>query len=148
MLGTITGGYLVWRLADKAICEQNKNLKRAQSYYDLLNQWMKLKIEGKKLEDYFIENEYKTIAIYGYAELGNRLYDELKPSKNVNIKYIIDKNKDNISSRIPIYKPEDKLPNVDIIVITPVFAYAEIEKNLIEHVDYKVVSLYEVIAEI
>ena len=84
--GCIIGGFLIWRLADKAICEQSKSLNRAKSYYELLNQWVKLKIEGKKLEKYFVDNSYKTIAIYGYAELGHRLYDELKDSKETKSK--------------------------------------------------------------
>ena len=145
--GCIIGGFLIWRLADKAICEQSKSLNRAKSYYELLNQWVKLKIEGKKLEKYFVDNSYKTIAIYGYAELGHRLYDELKDSKETKIKYIIDQNKDDLYENIDIYKPEDILPQVDVIVITPIFAYAEIERNLIERIDYKIVSLSDVIAE-
>ena len=99
------------------------------------------------MEKYFVDNSYKTIAIYGYAELGHRLYDELKDSKETKIKYIIDQNKDNLYENIDIYKPEDILPQVDVIVITPIFAYAEIERNLIERIDYKIVSLSDVIAE-
>ena len=56
-------------------------------------------------------------------------------------------NKDNLYENIDIYKPEDILPQVDVIVITPIFAYAEIERNLIERIDYKIVSLSDVIAE-
>lgn len=148
IVGFLMGVYLVWKLADRAICEQSISLKRAKSYYEVLNQWLKLKINGRKVEDFFIENQYKTIAIYGYAELGHRLYEELKDSNMTTIKYIIDQNADDIYENIAIYKPEKGLPKVDAIVITPIFASAEIERNLLRLIDSRIVSLSEVISEL
>lgn len=81
MFGFLLGALLIWRFADKAIQEQGKSLTRTRSYYEVLNQWVRLKNEGKQIEEFFEDNNYKTIAIYGYAELGHRLHEELVNSK-------------------------------------------------------------------
>lgn len=54
--------------------ENSRNLKKFQ----LLNQWMKLKIRGIQLKEFFEDRRIGSIAIYGMGELGWLFYDELK----------------------------------------------------------------------
>lgn len=117
---------------------------RLNEYYMLLNCWLKLKQNQISLQSFFIQNDYKKIAIYGLGELGQRLYDELVDTE-IHIAYAVDQNVENQSLNIEIYKTEDDLPHVDVIVITPVFAFEAIEKKLNAAGHHNIISLDEVI---
>ena len=124
----------------KLIIHNNKITR----YYHIFNHWLKLKQQDISCRDYFIENEYHKIAIYGFKELGERLYDELKESE-IEVCYIIDKNKDNIWAEIDVYDMEQELPEVDAIVVTPTWFFEEIEKELEVRTKCAIVSLEDVV---
>ena len=126
---------------------EDTRVDKFKSYYNMLNQWLLLKQEGKSLVKYFEDKGYKSIAIYGMGEIGNRLYDELKKS-NIEVKYAIDKNATNTYSDIKVCELEDDLAPVDVIIVTAIFAFDEIEKKLTEVVNYPIISLEDIIYEI
>ena len=76
-----------------------------------------MKQEGKSLVEYFEYNNIKSIAIYGMKELGERLVKELEGSE-IEIKYIIDQNADEIETKLKKVKPDGELAPVDAIVVT------------------------------
>lgn len=117
-----------------------------KSYYNMLNQWLLLKQEGKSLEKYFVENGYKTIAIYGMGEMGIRLYEELRNS-SIEVKYAIDKNSSNTYSELTVVELEGELKSVDAVIVSAVFAFEEIEKELEKVIDCTVISLEDVVYE-
>lgn len=143
MAGAIGQGYL----KNKTIQEKNGKVDKFKNYYNMLNQWLALKQEGKSLEQYFVDNNIKTIAIYGMGEMGNRLYDELKDS-SIEVKYAIDKNADSTYAEVDVYELEDSLEDVDAIIVTAIFAFDEIEENISEAVDYQILSLEDVVYSI
>ena len=55
----------------------------------MMNQWVKVKQEGKHLASYFEKKGYKTIAVYGMSFAGETLVNELKGS-GIQILYGID----------------------------------------------------------
>lgn len=138
--GAVTTGYLV----SKQISQKSKKVEKFKRYYNMLNQWLMLKQEQKKLEDFFIARGYETIAIYGIGEMGNRLYDELKASK-IKVLYAIDKNVENTYSELIVYALDANLPEVDAIIVSPIFAYEEIKKQLENMTDCPIINLEDVI---
>ena len=92
--------------------QKPKTVRRADhtqkmtEFYRILIEWLRIRQEGKSLVSYFIQNGYKTVAIYGMKELGERLYDELKDSE-ISVKYVIDKNADAIYVDVDVVTPED-----------------------------------------
>ena len=123
--------------------EEEKNLtNKLIQYYNIMNKWLKFKQNGGTLADYFEKRLYKEIAIYGMKELGIRLMDELINS-NITVKYIIDKNIENIPVNMEGYLPTDNLPEVDAIIVTASYYYDEIEKNLREKVKCPILSIEE-----
>lgn len=126
---------------------EDKRIKMVE-FYNLLLEWLSIEQQGKNLENYFIEKKYKTIAIYGMKELGDRLYYELKNSNNVQVKYAIDKNADDIISDLEILKPDDALEPVDAVVVTAIHYFDEIESDLSCVIDADIVSLEDVIFNI
>lgn len=112
--------------------------------YLMMDRWVRKKQEGKSLIDYFEENRYYSIAVYGMSHAGITLLDELSDS-GIKVKYGIDMNADKIYSDIPVFKPSDSLEEVDVVVVTPVYYFDEIEKNLSEKMSCPIIPLDDVI---
>ena len=147
MAGIATGVALSKTVFRKGVNEKVEKIEKFKGYYGLLNQWLYLKQTGSSLTDYFLKNDYNKIAIYGLGDLGSRLIDELKNS-NIEILYGIDKNTDDISSELEIYSLEqidDIEEMVDVVVVTAVFAFDEIEEELCDKFDCDIVSLEDVV---
>lgn len=118
---------------------------KLQDDYWLLNHWLEVKNEGGSAASYFMEKGYRHIAIYGMAELGNRLMEDLTGSP-ICVDYGIDRNICCSIGRISeIYYPEDDLPETQAIVVTPYAAFEAIRKTLEAKVDCPIISLEEVV---
>lgn len=85
--------------------------------------------EGKTLVEYFEKQNYKNIAIYGMKELGECLYDELQ-GVGITVCYIIDKNANAIYSEVDVVLLESDLEPVDVIAVTAIYYFNEIEEIL------------------
>lgn len=147
ILGAAVGATAVGTISGKTIDEKATKVEKFKNYYNMLNQWLVLKQEGKNLSSFFESNEYKTIAIYGMGEMGNRLYDELK-NTNIEIKYAIDKNADSTYTELEVIDPEDSYEDVDAIVVTATFAFEDIESKVSSKTECPVISLEDVVYEI
>lgn len=144
LAGIIAGGALSNYFKNKIISQENRKIDKFKNYYYMLNQWLLLKNEGKSLEKFFVDNGYKTIAIYGMGEMGNRLYEELQNS-SIEVKYAIDKNAGSTFSELVVCELDDNLTEVDVIVVTAIFAFDEIKEDLEAVADYPIISLEDVI---
>ncbi|MCX4366036.1 MAG: glycosyltransferase family 2 protein [Bacilli bacterium] len=111
---------------------ENKKIERLQGYYELLNKWVAVKNRRGTIDEFLISHCWKKVSIYGYGEIGKRLYEELNQSKSIRIVSIIDNSlkKSNLLLDIDIYSLSDKLPEADITIITPVFAFESIKNDL------------------
>ena len=151
ILSALTGAAIGAGTVGKVTAESIKNSKAMSdkhlALFLMMNQWVKVKQEGKNLAEYFKENGYKMIAIYGMSYAGERLCEELKGS-TIDIKYAIDKNASSLYSDVEILTPEDALEEVDAIVVTPIFFMDEIEDMLSQKVDCPIVSLEDILYEI
>lgn len=112
---------------------------KIEIYFNILDRWMDMEERGKSLESYFLEKNWKHIAIYGYGKIGKHMYNRLKNSL-VNVDYFIDQNTVISEKGVTIKNPADKLPLVDVIIITPVLEFEEISKHLRQNQDYQIVS--------
>ncbi len=146
LIGAIAGFAGSSYLGNKQVAQKAEKVDKFKGYYNMLNQWLVLKQEGKSLEKYFTDNGYKTVAIYGMGEMGNRLYDELKGT-SVTVKYAVDKNAASTYSELDVIDPEDDFEEVDAIVVSAIFAFDEIEEMLSDKVDFPIVSLEDVVYE-
>lgn len=145
MLGSMITAGLVSDYHKKQLQTSQWHVQRFQDHYWLLNHWLELKNEGKSTASYFEEMGYRHIAVYGMAELGNRLMEDLEDSP-VQIDYGIDRDISCSIARIDeVYYPEDDLPETDVIVVTPYSMFEEIKELLEKKVRCPVVSLEEVV---
>lgn len=147
ILGVAAGAAGAGYLGGKQVEQKNEKVDKFKGYYNMLNQWLILRQGGKNLAEYFKSNNYKTIAIYGMGEMGNRLYDELKDT-DIEIKYAVDKNAASTYSELEVIDPDDaKYEKVDAIIVTATFAFDDIEEKLAEKVDFPIISLEDVVYE-
>lgn len=135
-----------WEEEYKEPTEIEKRSCKGWMYYRCLHQWMCLHEQGISLTAYFERHHYAAIAIYGWGELGRHLFEELKEGSTL-IKYVIDKKKDCGGKEIRILTMEDSLPEVDLIVVSPVYEYKDIENQLSSKTDASIVSLWDVIRD-
>lgn len=145
--GAVAGGIAAGTVSSKKIKELMDGHAKVHELYMAFDQWLRIRQEGKTLVDFFERNNYKTVAIYGMKELGERLYDELQNS-GITVKYIIDKNADTIYADVDVITPDDDLEPVDVIVVTAIYFFDEIEELLSEKVNYPIVSLEDILYEV
>ena len=79
-------------------------------------------------------------------ELGVSLLEELNQA-DVEVKYCIDRDADNIYMNIDIFKPDDNLPEVDVVVVTAMHNFEEISQHIEKKLKCKIVSLEDVVWE-
>lgn len=124
---------------------------RNKVYYNILYLWLKNQLNNKSIEAYLLQNEIKTIAIYGAGNLGELLYDELKVSNKITIKYIIDQSNVNKNLyKIPVIKPEQimNIEDIDCIIVTPIYAFDAIAENLKQFQFKNIVCIDDIIIKI
>lgn len=144
LTGAVVGGTVIRKLENGILQDNLKKVDKFNGYYNLLNRWLSLKQEGKSIDKYFIDNKIKKIAIYGMGEIGARLYYELKDS-DIELSYAIDSNSLAAYSELEVYNLEDKLPDAELIVVTAIFDFDEIESKLSEITNIKIVSLEDIV---
>lgn len=142
-IGAGTVGKAVTGEKEKVKAMSDKHL----TLFLMMNQWVKVKQEGKNLAEYFIKNNYHRIAVYGMSYAGETLIDELKGS-DISVVYGIDKNEDAIYSDVDIFSPEDDLETVDAVVVTAITFFDEIERQISEKLDCPILSLEDILFEV
>lgn len=146
-IGGIAGASAVGNRLSKDVKGERTYAQKHLLIMQMFNQWLIDKQEGKSLAVFFEDSGFKSIAVYGMSYLGERLVDELKGSE-IEVKYAIDKNAENIDADIEVKPPSDDLPEVDAVVVTAVYFFDEIESELAGLVDCPVISLEDVLFEV
>lgn len=83
------------------------------------------------------------------GEIGNRLYEELKNSSEIEVKYGIDNNASETYSELEVLSLEEYTDlasdDIDVIVVTATFAFDDIKKSLSELLDCNIISIEDVV---
>jgi len=147
MAGAAAGAIVTGKKFNHRVDEATRLSEKHFGIMLVLDHWIAVKQDGKNLAKFFEKNGYKKIAIYGMSYVGERLVNELKGS-DIQVAYGIDKNAANIYSEVEIKVLEDDLEPVDIIVVTAVSFFDEIESELVKKVSCPVISIEDVLYEI
>ena len=122
------------------------HVDKFEHYLNILDFWMNLRENGVKLENWFIENDYRNIGLYGYGVLGKHLLRELEESSII-VSYLVDRQKNSLRAALPMYLPEDSLPEADLIVVSATFYYDDIYRQLKNNGVKNIVSLEYIMRE-
>lgn len=117
------------------------------SLIHILDNWLKIKESGICLKQKMEKYKGKKVAIYGYGILGKHLLEELKGTEFAPA-YVIDQ-RDLYIGNIETYRPDDKWPKVDIVIVTAFYEYGYIYKLIREKtVNTEIISLEHMICEL
>lgn len=120
-------------------------LDRTRENNKLLVRWMDICQNKKDVSIYFAQKGYREIAVYGVSDIGKLLINALEGT-DIRVRHGIDIQADKVKASIPVYKPEDKWPDVDAIVVTAVYFYDDICRQLwAGGIDIPIISLHEVL---
>ncbi len=131
----------------------DRKYKRSKEYYDVTYQWVLNKQNQKTPDNFFRDEDIKSIAIYGMGSLGELFYNELKDRDIVEVKYFIDQMADLYSyglDNIPVRDCESMMQEgtVDAVIVTPVHIFDDIKNNLQEQGYHgKIFSLRDVMEQ-
>lgn len=147
ILGVFTGRVLLKKQEVIPLSYWKKQSGKNRKLFDIANELLKIKQSGYRLSSWFREKGYADIAIYGMANIGKRLADELYT--DMNILYGIDKSEKMESYRgIEIISPDSELKKTDAIVVTVPMDFYEISKALQNKTDCPILSIEEILYEI
>lgn len=131
---------------------QNLNIQRIQlmdkfkKMFFIYNAWMDLYNRGCSVSQYLRKKGINNVAIYGNGYLGKQLYKELKRN-GINVGYFIDRNALYMEEEIPVYSADEKLPQVDAVIITLTQGENEVISMLENNFCTKYYSISELIKE-
>ena len=115
---------VIWKCK---VIELENEAQKFKLFYHILTRWMLN--EGNCIADKLAKKNVNTYVIYGYAELGKILRKQLEP-EGFELLYVFDQKQMVSTDDIKIYKPQAGLPDADIIIVTAVYYYAEIKREL------------------
>jgi len=142
--GTVVGAKMV----GKKVADENSKIQKMSdkhlALFLMMNQWVRVKQEGKQIASYFEKNDYRRIAVYGMSYVGETLVEELKGT-NVEIAYGIDKKAESIYAEFDIFSNADALEEVDVVVVTAIAFFDEIEDELRKRLNCPILSLEEIL---
>lgn len=126
--------------------ESDIERNKVEKAYDNAVKWLQIRQRGYTLDEYFRKHQIQSIAIYGMALLGRRLYDELEDGVT-EIKYLIDKAPGNMETVLDFVSLDGEKLKVDAIVVTVAGAERQIVEE-IKGMGYQtVVGLSEILAD-
>lgn len=143
-VGGLSGILLAKKNAEIKYKEMKERLAKFEDYFAIVNKWLKNRNRDISVADYFKNNHYDRIAIYGMGEIGKRLYEELC-AEGIELTAVFDRSAQRLDPSLNVYSLEGPVPDVDVVVITPTFDYDAIETQLRKVVSCKIISISDVI---
>lgn len=149
-IGMVLGGGIAHNIlipkCQKDVEVQKEYTEKHLDMFLLMSKWLEINQKGFSIKKYFTDNGYKAVAIYGMSDIGRRTCDELSGT-DIKVMYAIDKRQDIQYKGIRIYSPEDKLPEVDALVVAAYWYFDEIAEKLYKKVDCPVLNINDIIYE-
>lgn len=128
----------------KYIIEEQYKNDKYQRTLECLNDILALKQRGKSIIEYFKVHSLNKIAIYGFHYLGQRLFAELEDS-DIEVNYIIDRDHSFQNQKVTFKYIDGILEPVDAIVVTPIFEFLDIKKQLENVIQARIISIEDII---
>jgi len=125
-----------------------------ERYYAIakcLDIWMNLREKNHSINDYFKVRNIRKVGIYGYGILGKHLFWELEQSDDaICVSWILDQRAERIMNlNCQVLQPEmiEKIEEPDLIVVSAINDFEEIEMFISEKTRVSVLSLESIIIE-
>lgn len=140
--GAFAGHYISERKVHLRITGYRYQSEKYLTWVRMYDLWLMNIQNQKKIDEYLLNKGIYRIAIYGMSYLGTRLFYELKDSL-VKVVCGLDKNSDIRVVGLDVKKPDcAETEEIDAVIVTALFTYDEIEKNL-KKVGYKKIIAFD-----
>ena len=130
----------------KEFLEREKNVQKYRQFYKLLLCWIKKIQNQKSIIEYLQKQNLNKITVYGYGDVGKLLYNELI-NTNIVVTEILDKRDIRTENNLVIKKPQDGNRDVDAIIVTAIYYFDEIKKELCQLGYKNIISLQKLVEE-
>lgn len=117
------------RYCEKMMKNVQDSAKRNAQNFKCASSWLTISDSRGAVAKWLREQRISEIAIYGMGYLGEHLLKELE-NTDINIKYVIDRNPEKVQGKYRCCSPEEELPEVQTIIITPVYDFESIKESL------------------
>lgn len=141
--GILIGGVIVGDILGAKMVYYKQLADKHLYIMDVFKNWLMAIEKGETIEGYFKRHGFNVIAIYGMGYLGERLLKALEKT-TIEVKYLIDQQQGSVYGKVPVYSINDSLEVVDVIVVTPVYQYYAIRRQLREKTSSNIISIQEI----
>lgn len=133
----------------KAQKKQNDNSRsmKAETAFSLSIKWLEIKQNGHSLSEYFKGHGFESVAIYGMAFLGCRLYDELENS-GIKVKHLLDQKPGDMARIMKFDSISRGKITADVIVVTVAASERKIVEEIKAYGYGNVVGLSDILNEL
>lgn len=121
-----------------------RNVYRKQITINMLEKWILNVQAGKPIVNYFRENNFKKIGIYGLGCIANLLCEELK-NTGIKVEYVLDRNADKLLYDVKMATECEGLEETDVIVVIPAGEYCEIKEHLEKQISCPIVYVGDIL---
>ncbi len=148
----ITGAFLGWYATGHKYCVELENCynleKKNREIIRIYDVWMMNYALGRSVGSYLSEQSIRSVAVYGMSALGIRLYYELKKHGDVTVEFALDQNPQTELPDVAIYKLDmEPKVQVDAVIVTAIFSYDAIKRDLKKRGYTKIFALDEILYE-
>lgn len=147
LMGAVAGAWAVGKMERGMRRKAELASEKFSELFHVMNQWVRVKQDGKNLSSYFAQKGFRRIAVYGMSYVGEALLQELQGTE-VEVVYAIDRRACSGKMGIAVVSPEESLDNVDAVVVTAVRFYDEIAEILKDKMNCPILSIEDVLFEV
>ena len=146
----IAGAFFGWYFTGHKYCVELENCynleKKDREIIRIYDVWMMNHALGRSVGNYLSEQNVRNVAIYGMSALGIRLYYELKNQGDVTVEFAMDQNPQTELPEVTICKLDmEPKVQVDAVIVTAIFSYDAIERDLKKRGYTKIFALDEIL---
>lgn len=132
LIGLVAGGIYLLNRCGYIVESERYEVEKYREYFQLLNTMIKIENGEEKLDLKRNGFKFKNVAVYGRGIIGNHLINILQAA-NVNVECVMDQGSAGANSSIAVVDGNEKLVNVEAIIVTPIMEYREIREKLIKN---------------
>ena len=115
-----------------------KDVNKYKEYSRVLGRIACIDNIRERIDTYTKDNGINSIAVYGMGEISKVIMSCIQKD---HVKYAIDKNHARVNSLYPIYGIEEKLPDVDLIIVSLPTIFNEVYMDLRKITKTKIISI-------
>lgn len=118
---------------NESLVSKSERIKQIERLWDCTS---------NKINDRINAIANKSIAIYGMGKLGYRLYDELE-NEGLKVSFVIDRNTYFLDEIMDVYSPDENIPRIDILIVTPIDDEVAIKEKFRKDVNEVIIGIEE-----